>query len=124
MTLFPPPSLQDADTLNVQDDSAAMGNGRCAPQQAVGAGLHDRIAEDRLDALISDLEAKAKQAEADGDPHGAAIYRERRDAAAACRTPEHRSRLHSTADQYLNDLDAADAIGGCFFDAMGQAQRR
>jgi hypothetical protein len=93
----------------------------------VGAVRRDpslRIAEDRLDKVISDLEAKAKKAEADGDPRGAAIYRERRDAAAACRTPEHRSRLHSAADQYLKDLDAADAIGGCFFDAMGQAQRR
>lgn len=25
--------------------------------------------------------------------------------------------------RYLRDLDAADSIGGCFFDAMGQAQR-
>lgn len=96
MPSLSPPSLQDADTLSLQDASTAMGNGRCAPQQAVGAVRHDRAAEN--------LESLAQQAERDGDPTGAAIYRQR------------------AADQYLSDLDAADAIGGCFFDAIGQAQ--
>ena len=82
-----------------------------------------REIEDRLDAAIREMGDKADAAMRQGDPTGARIWRDRRDVAAACRSPEHKAREREVADGYMRALDEAEAIGGCFFDAMGRAQR-
>ena len=61
----------------------------------------DRIAQDRLDALISDLDRRAVQAMRDGDPTGARIYTDQMYAAIASRSPAHQERLHAEVERRI-----------------------
>lgn len=117
-----PPAGSGADGPTVKVSCPTVCNCPHGSAAGVGQNRHSDISEGELDEHIRDLGRLSEKAMADGDPTGARLWTNRMVEAIARRSPQHQARVDSATADYLRDLNVAEAIGGCFFAAMGNVQ--